>query len=93
MASQHTRSQSLKAVTASALCGIGLFMLSWSLDGAATQLATLLGATQRHELRMLLSALCTAWQALRPGEHRLLGCLLQTLGSLWPLLLVIVVAQ
>lgn len=90
---QQTPFWSPKLMAGATLVGLGLFILSGNLDGAAAQLSHLLGTTPGEALGVLPPAILTAAHALQAyafDRRRFLRGLFQMLASFWPLLLVIV---
>ena len=92
MAKQRTRSRSLKSIGGAALAGLGLFVLSGNLDGAAAQFGDLLSITAVAPC-LLPHVVLAALQALqaRSFDHQwFLPAPLQMLVSFWPALLTII---
>jgi hypothetical protein len=92
MAGQHRPSESLESIAGGALVGLGLHILSGSLDRAAAQWRHLLGTTTGEVIGVLPSVLLAAShavQAYASDHHTFLQGILRILFSFWPLLLVI----
>ena len=93
MIRQHKTSESITAIAGGALVGLGLHILSGSLDTAADQLRRLLGNTAGDALGVLPSVILASSQAAQAyalDHHGFLQCFLRMLLSFWPLLLVVV---
>ena len=93
MIRQHKTSESITAIAGGALVGLGLHILSGSLDTAADQLRLLLGNTAGDALGVLPSVVLASSQAAQAyalDHHGFLQCFLRMLLSFWPLLLVVV---
>ncbi len=93
MAKQRTPSRSLKSIGGAALAGLGLFVLSGNLDGAAAQFGDLLSITAVVAPCLLPHVVLAALQALQAHgfDHQwFLPGPLQMLVSFWPVLLSII---
>lgn len=88
MERQRTHSQQSKSIAGSALVGVGVLALLGNLGWSAL-LRNCFCATAGDALGVLpcvVLAACQAVQAYVPGDHGLLGWLLQMLVSVWTLL-------
>jgi hypothetical protein len=93
MTRQHKTSESIRAIAAGALVGLGLHILSGNLDTAGDQLRHLLGNPRGDALGVLPSIVLASSQAAQAyalDHHGFLQCFLRMLLSFWPLLLVVV---
>jgi hypothetical protein len=85
--------ESFKSIAGAALIGIGLHILSGSLDTTAIRASQILGVIANHAPRVLAPVLLTVSQAVQAyaaGHQGCLLALLRILISFWSLLLVIV---
>jgi hypothetical protein len=92
MTSQHKTTESIKAIAGVALVGLGLHILLGNLDRATSQWTHLLGNTAGDSLGLLPSVVLASSQAAQTyaSDHQgFWQCLLRTLVSFWPLLLII----
>ncbi len=92
MTKQHTRFRNLKSIRGPALLALGPFLLFWRLDGAACQVSHIFCAIAREAVGVLPSVVLAALEAslVHAFDHfRVLECLLQTLVSCWPLLVLV----
>jgi hypothetical protein len=93
MTGQERPTESFKSIAGAALIGIGLHILSGSLDTTVIRTDHILGIVANHAPRVLPPVLLTisqAVQAYAAGHQRCLLALLRILISFWSLLLVIV---
>jgi hypothetical protein len=92
MTSQHKTTDSIQAISGAVLVGLGLHILLGNLDRAAAQWTTILGNTAGDALGLLPSVVLASSQAAQAYalDHQgFWQCLLRTLVSFWPLLLII----
>lgn len=92
MAKHGTFSRNFKFLAGTTLAGIGLYLLSWALDGPSALFTTLLSMAVREALCQLPYLLPAALQVLQGYGFEHLQpspCPLQMLVSCWPLLRVL----
>jgi hypothetical protein len=93
MTGQERPTENFKSIAGVALIGLGLHILSGSLDTTAIRASQILGVVANHAPRVLPPVLLTVSQAVQAdvaGHHGYLLALLRILISFWSLLLVIV---
>lgn len=92
MGRQRILSRGFKFIAGTALAGIGLYILSGTLDGPSAVFTSLLSLALREALGQFPSILLAALQALEGYSFDHLHsapCPLQMLVSCWPLLRVL----
>jgi hypothetical protein len=93
MTGQERPTESFKSIAGAALIGLGLHILSGSLDTTAIRAGQILGVIANQAPRVFPSVLLTVSQAVQTYASDHPGCLLALLRiliSFWSLLLVIV---
>jgi hypothetical protein len=90
MTGQERPTESFKSIAGAAFIGLGLHILSGSLDTTVIRTDHILGIVANHAPRVLPPVLLTISQAYAAGHQGCLPALLRILISFWSLLLVIV---